>query len=384
MIIISWDVGIIHLAYCILSFEKNDDDDQYHIDILDWDNINLVEDDRIELICQGKKKAKKNVDADVCGKKASYYLTQSGEHKKSYIGFCKTHLNQTSEYWTQEDTHKLFSEIHDYKKKQNPCSFVKKSGEHCGKTSRYFYDSGENKNSKKSLECLCMAHYKSVLNRRIKEDGPQQIKNIIVKKYPTAQLQLNLINKLDSLMKHFSGLGIQHVIIENQPSYNNPKMKSISNTLFDYFMIRGYVDKIHNIDIQLVKFMSPSNKLRVDEKNTIKVFKRNKKINKKYKITKGLGIQYTKQLLSNDQTHLDYLDLYEKKDDLCDAYLQGRYYLEFDEKNNKNKKPKSGSKTMKKMNIKKKKNRRQTKNKTKKNKKKNKTHNSSSREIITL
>ena len=54
-----------------------------------------------------------------------------------------------------------------------------------------------------------------------------------------------------------------------------------------------------------------------------------------YKLTKDLSIQYTKQLLKNDVEHQNILNFYEKKDDMCDAYLQGRYYLEFI-KNKKN------------------------------------------------
>ena len=156
----------------------------------------------------------------------------------------------------------------------------------------------------------------------------------MVKKFPTAILQLNLIKRLDNLMEHFSKLKIEEVIIENQPSIKNPKMKSIANTLFDYFMIRGYVDKIYNINIKQIKFICPSNKLKINKNNTIEIFKANKNSKEKYKLTKQLSIIYTKQLLKNDPIQLEYLDLYTKQDDLCDAYLQGRYYLEFIKKKN--------------------------------------------------
>ena len=39
MKILSWDVGIYNLSYCIL--EKTDDSDK--IKILDWDIVNLVD-----------------------------------------------------------------------------------------------------------------------------------------------------------------------------------------------------------------------------------------------------------------------------------------------------------------------------------------------------
>ncbi|AGF85389.1 junction resolvase [Moumouvirus goulette] len=169
---------------------------------------------------------------------------------------------------------------------------------------------------------------------------------MIVKKFPTSQLQLNLVKKLDELSEHFAKLKIQEVIIENQPSQKNPKMKSIANTLFDYFMIRGYIDKIHDMNIQLVKFMCPSNKLKVNNDNTLEVFKANKDSKKKYKLTKNLSIEYTRKLLSNDKDQLDYLSLHQKEDDMCDAYLQGRYYLEFIRFKENN--PKFNSKTTKK------------------------------------
>ena len=60
-----------------------------------------------------------------------------------------------------------------------------------------------------------------------------------------------------------------------------------------------------------------------------KVFKKKTDSKEKYKLTKALGIKYTKQLLKNSPEWLEHLAKYKKQDDLCDAYLQGRYYLEF-------------------------------------------------------
>ena len=60
MIIISWDVGIIHLAYCVLEYLVDDSKNNSSVNILDWDEINLIEDDRIKMECCGKLKIKKN------------------------------------------------------------------------------------------------------------------------------------------------------------------------------------------------------------------------------------------------------------------------------------------------------------------------------------
>ncbi|QGR53894.1 hypothetical protein [Moumouvirus maliensis] len=310
MIIISWDVGVIHLAYCILEYIYNSSKKTVTINILDWDEINLIEDERINISCCGKMK-----NGNHCNKKATYYLNIND----NTYGYCKTHLLQYNEIWSHKDTEKLFKKINT----NNKCDFVKNTGNCCEKNSTHIF---KNKTEKKYY---CNVHFKSELKKKIKEYSPQPIKNMIVKKFPTSQLQFNLVKKLDELSEHFAKLKIQEVVIENQPSQKNPKMKSIANTLFDYFMIRGYVDKIHNMDIQLVRFMCPSNKLKVNNDNTLEVFKANKDSKKKYKLTKNLSIEYTRKLLSNDQSQLDYLSLHQKEDDMCDAYLQGRYYLEF-------------------------------------------------------
>src|SRR5947207_2205151 len=102
MIVISWDVGIIHLAYCILNYQEA------NVEILDWDVINLIEDERIKMECCGKMKAKKDEAPEICGKNATYVLNTPD--KKSY-GFCKTHLSQSNNYWSEADTKKMYQQI---------------------------------------------------------------------------------------------------------------------------------------------------------------------------------------------------------------------------------------------------------------------------------
>jgi hypothetical protein len=332
MIVISWDVGVIHLGYCVLEYSVDEKNNIEKFEILDWDEINLLENVRLELHCCEKLNAKKNETPANCSKNATYCLkTGNGtEH-----GFCKTHLKKSSNYWSPSDTKKLFKRV----KTDKTCDYAKKDGTRCDKKTNFVLKQNGEK------RYFCTTHYKSELGKKMREYSPQLIKNTIVQKYPTSELQLNLVKKLDTLIEHFAKLGVEEVIIENQPSQKNPKMKSIANTLFDYFMIRGYVDKLHNLDIKLVRFMCPSNKLKVDADNTIQVLKGNKNEGKKYKLTKLLGIKYTKQLLENSPENLECLNLHQKQDDMCDAYLQGRYYLQFI----KFKKP--GSKTAKKKSI---------------------------------
>ena len=329
MIIISWDVGVIHLAYCVLQYTRDDITNKIMIEILDWNEINLIEDDRIKLECCGKLKTKKNdPEVKICGKNAIYVLVP-GNYNKLY-GFCKTHYAQHQDYWSKTQTKQLFK-LAKVKKDliiKHTCDYSNKNDVICRKNAKIVFRNKEDTDIDKKLY-YCGAHYKMQFRKKLQEFSPQLIKKIIVRKYKTDQLQLTLVKKLDELAEHFAKLKIEEVIIENQPSIKNPKMKSISNTLFDYFMIRGYIDKFRGLDIKLVRMISPSNKLRVNEHNTIEVLKRDKTGKNKYKLTKNLSIQYTKQLLQNSPEQLEYLSCYKKQDDLCDAYLQGRYYLEF-------------------------------------------------------
>ena len=76
-----------------------------------------------------------------------------------------------------------------------------------------------------------------------------------------------LINKLDEIPEI---LQVNKIIIENQPSLKNPKMKTIASALYTYFLMRGIVDKEKTKSIiKEIHFISPSNKLKVDENNTI-------------------------------------------------------------------------------------------------------------------
>ena len=149
-------------------------------------------------------------------------------------------------------------------------------------------------------------------------------------------VKLSLMMKLES-MKHF--LTADNVVIENQPSFKNPRMKSISALLYDYYTIRGIIDKERtNSNIKRVKFMSPSNKIKLasdGETQQIVKLKASEKASdesKAYKLTKSLAVKYTQDLLKHLPEWLKHFNSYKKKDDLADAFLQGAYYFEMNVK----------------------------------------------------
>ncbi len=229
MKLLSFDVGVKNLAYCLLEYKDN------KFIISKWDTIDLLEDPLENLMCIGKKKNNEN-----CNKKASLYHKISNEN----IGYCKIH--------------------------------------------------GRNINN---------------------------LKNIIKKKVPNLTHQamdIKLVNKLD---KHKELLDCDIIIIEQQPT-KNPRMKSLSMMLHNYFIIRGIVDNIGKL--KNVIFVSPRNKLKVYNGPYIEC-----KLKGKYARTKWLGVEYSKWLLREDNNWLNYLVEHKKKDDLADSFLQGLYYLKF-------------------------------------------------------
>jgi hypothetical protein len=150
------------------------------------------------------------------------------------------------------------------------------------------------------------------------------IKNKKVRDMTADDLKFHLVKCLDERKSDL--LNVDMVLIENQPTFKNPTMKAISDTLYTWFMIRGIVDKdINQSTIQKIKFISPSNKLKQFDQKTIE----NADESQKYKETKKLSIENTKTILLSYKLNqwIDVIMSHQKKDDLADSFLQGWYIL---------------------------------------------------------
>lgn len=283
MKVLSWDVGIINLAFCMIEYN----DEKWKI--LDWGIINLTNREKLKCIN--------------CGKNASFYTDISNNE----VFYCKKHLLKDIK---SPEFDKCFTinmtKICDWKTEKSKCN---KKSKYCINNNYY-----------------CNNHSKSIYKKIENEYSVKSIKKKSVGAISIDDLKMELIKQFEN-KKSFLEADI--ILIENQPSMKNPKMKAISSTIYDYFLIRGIIDKeITNSNIERVKFMSPSNKLKLaDEGDTKKLVKLKGNDAKTYKLTKSLGIKYCSEMIKPYENWVEVFNQHKKKDDLADSFLQGMYYF---------------------------------------------------------
>ena len=289
--ICSWDVGIKNLAYCIMDWDKT------NFRIIKWDIISISDEE--SNICSEVLKNQK-----ICGRKAIWY---NEDHF-----YCNTHKDNYTLFNIVEDEYS--TKIDKEQNVKHKCSYINKNDKECPSNGSFKFKNGD---------IYCSAHNKSKLSMIRKNLELKQTKKNKSYKQGVQSLAEVMVSKLDEIKELMT---VDEVYIENQPTMINPTMKTISAFLYQYFIIRG---KIDNKCVGDIRFISPSNKLKINEDRTLEVLTKAKNEGKTYKMTKQLGIKYTLIMLNdgiNDEW-INHLNSYKKKDDLCDAFLQGYYCL---------------------------------------------------------
>ena len=305
MRVLSFDVGIKNLAGCILEWNETDNL-KSNLKIHYWDVINVVDskkkEDELQYKCTNND----------CKMKVKSYI----ELNNIKYCFCTRHL---------KDKETLLNHIFEPYAESNFTQTPEGCCTQC--------DIETSSKRKKTLYtninlniCICAKHYKQLITKTANAKKKViSFKKSKVKDMTTNDLKLHLIKCLDA-RKDILLKDIDMVLIENQPTFKNPTMKSVSDTIYTWFMIRGVVDKnINNSSIKDVKFISPSNKLKEFNTETIE----DAEDNQKYKITKKLSVENTKTILTSyglDESISRILS-FDKKDDLADSFLQGWYVL---------------------------------------------------------
>jgi hypothetical protein len=119
----------------------------------------------------------------------------------------------------------------------------------------------------------------------------------------------NMHRRFDAL-PHLSGAGIDVVIIENQLSTLATRMKTLQGMITQYFIMRGVPD---------IRFISAINKL--------KLFAKEGEEEGGYADRKKRSIEITRGLITPTPVWSMKFEKHKKKDDLADCFLQGMWWL---------------------------------------------------------
>ena len=264
MNILSIDIGIKHLAHCLLHLDNN------KVTILDWEIINLTNEE--PPICQ------------TCGKKATY--------ESSAGKYCKIHIRKqpyclmSKEYPLENLSKKSFSDLI-------------KIVEHYQIT-----------NPLVDLECnsknktLLLKDIKKIKNTKIW----MPIKKCITKEYDLVTLGKTIQSKYN---ERFNNYTIDTILIENQLGNIAPRMKCIQGMVTQYFIMKNH---------EKIEFVSATNKLKRFIGKSSKYAERKKK---GIEVTKQSLDKHEE--LMNWNSHFAN---HKKKDDLADGFLQGIWYIE--------------------------------------------------------
>ena len=279
MKILSIDVGIKNLAFCLFETQLNNNNNNNNnnsFSIKKWNVVDLSTSEEVvkKCCCQDKK--------GVCLKPAKY--------SKNNDFFCLKHAKKQTFVLPSSD---LKSAFINKQKLQKLHDIVVK-----------YKIPIETENPKK-------ADLISLINNFSKNNCYEELVKTNASDIDLITIGKNIKLKFDLLFLEESN--IDYVIIENQISPIANRMKTIQGQIVQYFIMSG-------INVSNIEFISASNKL--------KEFETDGKT--EYKDRKKLGIIKTQEIIQNNENFsslLNYFNTHKKKDDLADSFLQGLWFI---------------------------------------------------------
>ena len=269
MYILSIDVGIKNLAYCLFHL-KNENE----FNISKWNVIDLVSDQK--MVCGISKKN---------GEKCKY----QAKYCKNNEYYCKKHAKSSDTYLIAN------TELNKIKYPRMACHKLKALVEKQG-----IVLDNDKKYTKTELTQLLDTFIEDKCFDVISEKKCNDVNLVMIGR--------KICEKFN---KELGDIKIDCVVVENQISPIANRMKTIQGMIAQYFIMN---------ETKTIEFISACNKLKqwVKRKTT-------------YNERKKLGIQVTLDLLNNNNQFkiwdTNFLGS-KKKDDLADSFLQGIWYIQ--------------------------------------------------------
>ena len=275
MRILSIDVGIKHLAFCLFNYQSHD---EYKIE--KWGVINLCNDKIYN--CCGQNSKKKP-------------CTRTPRYTKENTYYCKIHAKNKDFKIPPKNLYKsslLKSKCFDLKKIYAQCGLKEKHK-------------------------MIKKEYLSALCQYVDDHYFDPIVHIKAKDINIITLGRNMRSSFNSLLKN---IYLDRVIIENQIGPLANRMKTLQGMVMQHFI---------ELSVPIIEEISAANKLKPflsqGQKTT-------------YNERKKMGIKITLQQLSATSKIINWMDFFQshkKKDDLADSFLQGLWYLNYTNLTNK-------------------------------------------------
>lgn len=316
MRLISFDVGIKNLAYCVFSISPSSSSSSSQStpaswSIPEWNCANLIAQEPVEIrpCCQIIKGKPKSGTEHPCNKKSKWILPR--DPAKSY---CEMHAKMYGEWIIPKRKHTT-SHINKLKLPELEAEYK----------SLFPSEPGTGiptkKQKKSELAERIIRYYESKCFRSVDEN---------VEKQKTAgEIDLVTIGRAirRQLDEDPATEGVTHVIIENQISTIAARMKTIQGMIAQYFIMR-FGDRVH------IEFVSSHNKLKgfglSKDGREDKVVEEDTKGKTSYKANKTDGIAICRRFIEANQEMRGWTQVFEKskkRDDLADCFLQGVWYL---------------------------------------------------------
>lgn len=308
MRLISFDVGIKNLAYCVFAVDQP----SKTWSISEWNCANLLAFDAPESVsipCCHRIPAKRKSDKDhPCNKNAKWIAPN--ESKDAY---CELHAKMHTE-WIIPKKQTTPSYIHKLKLPELEAEYMKIT------TADLIPENYIRKSMKKAeLIERIDKYYASKCFRSVNEN--------VVKSKTAGETDLVTIGRAirRQLDEDPATADITHVIIENQISTIASRMKTIQGMIAQYFIMR-FGDSV------MIEFVSSHNKLK-GFSETENTHAKNKETTDKasYKANKSDGVTICRRFFEgNEMEMVEWNSMFEKskkRDDLADCFLQGIWYL---------------------------------------------------------